>query len=221
MNADDVRRLIDSTLLRPDATPDDVRRLCTEAVAHRFGCVCVNPCYVSLAAKVLEATDVKPSTVVGFPLGANHETVKAAEARRAVDEGAREIDMVMALGWFKAREIAKVRSDVEGVVAAAGARPVKVILETALLDAAAIERACRLVMETGAAFVKTSTGFGPGGATVEAVSLMRRVVGARLGVKASGGIRTAAQARALIEAGADRLGTSAGPAIIAGWDRCG
>ncbi len=209
--------LIDHTLLKPEATAEQIRALCGEARAQRFAGVCVNPSFVSLASAELSAADTAVCTVVGFPLGANHSQVKAAEARRAVADGATELDMVLAIGRLKGGEPSYVEADIAAVVGAAGGALVKVILETGLLEPREIELGCQLAMGAGADFVKTSTGFGPGGATPEAVALMRQVVGEKLGVKAAGGVRDAAAARAMIEAGASRLGTSASLAILSGW----
>jgi len=207
---------IDHTLLRPEATPGDIERLCEEALRYGCAAVCVNPIYVARAAARLAGTPVKVATVVGFPLGASLTAVKVAEAALAISQGAREIDMVLPVGLLKAGEIEAVRADLQAVAAvcrAAGAL-CKVILETALLTAEEKVLAARLAVEAGADFVKTSTGFGPGGATVEDVALLRRTVGPSIGVKAAGGIRTAEQAIAMLEAGADRLGTSATVAIL-------
>ena len=217
LSRDELAGLIDHTLLKPEATPEQIRELCAEARAHGFASVCVNPSYVPMAVAELSEGQTAVSTVVGFPLGANHTAVKAAEARQAVADGATELDMVMAIGRLKGGEAAYVEADIAAVVGAARGGLVKVILETSLLEPAEIELACRLVMAAGAAFVKTSTGFGPGGATLEAVALMRRVVGDKLGVKAAGGVRDAVAARELIQAGASRLGTSASLAILSGW----
>lgn len=207
---------IDHTLLRPEATPGDIDRLCEEALRYGCAAVCVNPVYVARAVARLAGTPVKVATVVGFPLGASLTATKVAEATLALGQGAREIDMVLPIGLLKAGEIHAVRADLQAVVAvchAAGAL-CKVILETALLTAEEKVLAARLAVEAGADFVKTSTGFGPGGATVEDVALLRRAVGPSIGVKAAGGIRTAEQAIAMLEAGADRLGTSATVAIL-------
>lgn len=214
--------LIDHTLLRPAATAAQVEQLCREAHEHGFASVCVNPCHVARARRTLDAlgpSRVQVCTVVGFPLGANVPEIKAAEAARALDDGATELDMVVALYALRAGDDAAVQKDIEGVVRARdGAHLVKVILETALLDEAEIDRACRLAVAAGARFVKTSTGFGPGGATVDAITRMRRVVGPDIGVKASGGIADAATARAMIDAGATRIGASASLAILREWD---
>lgn len=208
---------IDHTLLRPGATRAQIEALCAEAREHGFASVCVQPVRVALARACLRA-QVPVCTVIGFPLGANRATIKAAEARLAVTDGADELDVVIALGALHDGAHAEVVDDLAGVVAAAEGRVVKVILETALLSPEQIDVACGLAVEAGAHFVKTSTGFGPGGATVEAVARMRRAVGPKLGVKASGGVGDAATARAMLAAGATRLGASASLAILAGWD---
>lgn len=207
---------IDHTLLRPEATPVDIDRVCEEALRYGCAAVCVHPIYVARAAARLRGSPVKVATVVGFPLGATLTAVKVAEAELALALGAQEIDMVLAVGLLKDGALEAVRADLQAVVAvchAAGAR-CKVILETALLRPEEKVLAARLAVEAGADFVKTATGFGPGGATVEDVRLLRQAVGPAVGVKASGGIRTAEQAIALVEAGADRLGTSATVAIL-------
>ena len=208
---------IDHTLLRPAATREQVEALCAEARAHRFASVCVQPSRVALAYACLEG-QVPVCTVIGFPLGSNRPAIKAAEARLAVAEGAHELDVVIDLGLLRDGAHAQVVADLAGVVAAAEGRLVKVILETATLEPAEIDVACRLALEAGAGFVKTSTGFGPGGATVAAVERMRRAVGPHIGVKASGGIGDAATARSMLAAGATRLGASASLKILAGWD---
>lgn len=207
---------IDSTLLRPEARPEDVAALCREAIALGVAAVCVNPEYVDLSARMLQGSGVKVATVVGFPLGATTTAVKVYEARQVVEAGADEVDMVLALGRFKAGEDARVEDEIRAVVEGAGGRTVKVILETGLLAPDEIRRACLLVKGAGAHFVKTSTGFGPGGARVEDVSLMRETVGPEMGVKASGGIRDRAAALRMLEAGASRLGTSSARAILEG-----
>lgn len=210
--------LIDHTLLRPDATALDVVRLADQAARHHFAAVCVNGQWVPLAVERLAARGVKIATVVGFPLGASGTAAKVAETRIAVSCGADEMDMVMALGWARAGQWSQVGTEIAEVVAAAEGRLVKVILESAVLSAEEVERAAEVAVAAGAGMVKTSTGFhAAGGATVDAVRLMRRVVGARAGVKASGGVRTTAEARQMLLAGADRLGTSSaamwGPAL--------
>ena len=207
---------IEHTLLRADATVDDIIRLCQEAVEHKFFGVCVNPGYADLAAHLLRGSGVKTVAVIGFPLGATFTAVKVCEAKETVRCRADELDMVMNIGAAKAGIWDAVTADIREVVAAADGRPVKVIIETALLTDEEKRRACRAAVEAGAAFVKTSTGFSGGGATVADVRLMRSVVGDKAGIKAAGGIRTREQALALLEAGAARLGTSAGVSLVAG-----
>ncbi|AWN49038.1 deoxyribose-phosphate aldolase [Methylobacterium terrae] len=206
--------LIDHTLLRADATAAEIRRLCEEALAHRFKAVCVNPVHVGPVAEILAGSDVAPCAVVGFPLGASMPQDKAAEAAGAVARGAAEIDMVIALGALKEGRTDAVRADIAAVRAACAGRVLKVIIETCLLDDAQKRLACTLAAEAGADFVKTSTGFSTGGATVADVALMRATVGDALGVKASGGVRSLEVARALVAAGATRLGTSSGVALV-------
>ncbi len=208
--------MIDHTLLSPDAGGAALKRLCAEAREYGMGHVCVNPRHVSAAAELLRGSGVGVCSVVGFPLGATLPEVKALEARRVVELGACEVDMVVDISALKDGEDFRVVEDISGVVRASSA-PVKAILETGYLSEEEKRRACSLAMEAGAAFVKTSTGFGPGGASVEDIRLMRSVVGDRLGVKASGGIRTFKSALAMIEAGATRIGTSSGPTILDGW----
>ena len=217
LTKEQLAKLIDHTLLKPDATKDDVKRLCEEAKKYGFWSVCVNPTYVSLATDILGDSDVKVCSVVGFPLGANTPEVKALEAERAVDDGASEIDMVINVGALKSRDYESVKEDIRKVVESAKARKdtvVKVIIEAGLLTEDEKVLACRLVKESGADFVKTSTGFNAPGATVNDVKLMRSAVGSDFGVKASGGIRTYRDAAKLVEAGANRIGTSTGVAII-------
>ncbi len=211
-------RVIDHTLLAPDATPEAIERLCAEAARHGFAAVCVNGVHVARCAAALAGTGVAVCSVVGFPLGANAPRVKVFEARAALEDGARELDMVLDLGALQARDDAAVERDVAGVVAearAAGAL-VKAILETGALDDDRKVRACRLAVAAGADFVKTSTGFGARGASVEDVALLRRTVGPSIGIKAAGGVRTAAFARALLAAGATRIGSSASLALVEG-----
>lgn len=208
-----IARFIDHTLLKPDARPEQIEQLCAEAREYGFAAVCVNSCYVPLCRRLLEGSDVKVCTVIGFPLGAMLREVKAAEAVAAVNLGADELDMVMNIGWFKAGADEMVVSDIHRVVDAAQKRPVKVVIETCVLTNEEKERAAGLVVEAGAAFVKTSTGFSTGGATVDDVALLARVAAGRVGVKASGGIRDLATALQMIEAGATRIGTGSGVAI--------
>jgi deoxyribose-phosphate aldolase len=207
---------IDHTLLKPEATAADIARLCSEAMEHKFASVCVNPYWVPLVASHLKGSDVKACSVVGFPLGANSTAIKAAETEAAVRAGAREIDMVINIGELRNGNRDAVRADIQAVVNAAhaGAAIVKVIIETALLNDEQKVIACQLAKEAGAEFVKTSTGFGPGGATVHDVDLMRRTVGPSMGVKASGGIRTLEDFNAMLAAGASRIGTSSGVKIV-------
>ena len=205
---------IDHTLLKADAVTEDIQQLCVEAREHRFYGVCVNGSRVELARHCLEDTDVKIVCVVGFPLGATSSDVKRFETEAAIDDGAHEIDLVLNLGWLKQGNDKFVLRELRDVVEAADERPVKVILETCRLTREEKIRACHLAVESGARFVKTSTGFGAGGATLEDVKLLRETVGPKFGVKASGGIRDAPTALAMIAAGATRLGTSSGVAIV-------
>jgi deoxyribose-phosphate aldolase len=209
--------LIDHTLLKPGATAAEVGQLCLEARDYGFGAVCVNGFWVPRCRDLLRGAGVKVCCVVGFPLGAMTPGAKAFEAQEAVAGGADEIDMVLNLGALKSGDAALVEEDIRGVVAAARGRAVKVILETGLLSGAEKVLACRISRRAGAAFVKTATGFAPGSAATEAdVALMRRTVGPEMGVKASGGIRTRADAQRMIASGANRIGTRSGIAIVTG-----
>jgi deoxyribose-phosphate aldolase len=210
----DLAALIDHTILKPDATAPEVRRMCVEAIRFHFHSVCVNPIFARLVAAELADSGVATCSVVAFPFGATTTVAKAAETRQAVAEGAGEIDMVIAIGALKAGEDDHVRHDVAEVKRACGAALLKVIIETCLLNDEEKVRACRLAQEGGADFVKTSTGYGGGGATVEDVALMRQTVGPTIGVKASGGVRGFAEALAMVQAGATRIGTSSGVAIV-------
>ncbi len=212
---------LDHTLLAPDATAQAVEALCAEAVAYGFKAVCVNPWHVPRVAARLAGELPLPITVAGFPLGASQTAAKAREAGLAVEQGAAEVDMVLNIGALKGGDAQTVRQDVAEVVRACAGRPVKVILETCLLSDAEKELACRLCVEAGAAFVKTSTGFSRSGATEADVALLRRVVGPHVGVKASGGIRTAADLLRMLAAGADRIGASAGVAIVQEFSQAG
>lgn len=205
---------IDHTNLRPDATGKEIESLCAEAVCHGFAAVCINPSRLAMAKRALAGSEVKIAVVVGFPLGATTAEAKAYEARQAVLGGAGEIDMVMNIGALRDGDRRTVEEDIRAVVNASRPAIVKVILETCFLTEAEIAQACRTAVSAGAAFVKTSTGFGPAGASPELVRLMRSVVGKAAGVKASGGIRTYRDALAMIEAGADRIGASAGVRIV-------
>jgi deoxyribose-phosphate aldolase len=212
----DVAGYIDHTLLKPEATRDEIDKLCQEARAFNFASVCVNPTWVKECAYILRGSQVKVCSVVGFPLGATLADVKAYETRRAVFDGANEIDMVINIGALKSGDDATVRRDIGAVVDAAheGCAIVKVIIETALLSDEEKVRACLLAKESGADFVKTSTGFSKGGATVADIELMRRTVGLEVGVKAAGGVKDLASAREMIAAGATRIGASAGVKIV-------
>lgn len=214
--ATSIAQSIDHTLLKPDATRAQIEQLCAEARGLRFASVCVNPTWVPLCAGLLAGSGVAVCTVVGFPLGATLTAVKAFEAQQAIDLGASEVDMVINIGALKSGTHDLVRNDIRAVaeVCHVGAALLKVIIETALLSDEEKIAACRLAEEAGADYVKTSTGFGPGGATAHDVALMRRTVGSRLGVKAAGGIRTLADALQMIAAGATRIGASAGVQII-------
>ena len=212
----DLATYIDHTLLKPAATAADVKTLCTEAREYGFAAVCINPVFVPLAARELSGSPVKVCTVIGFPLGATTSGTKAHEAAEAVGEGATEIDMVLALGATKSGDLDYARDDIEAVVHAAAGNAVKLILETCLLSDEEKVAACRLAVEAGTSFVKTSTGFGGGGATAADIRLMRDAVGPDFGVKASGGIRRREDALAMIEAGATRIGTSSSVAIVMG-----
>lgn len=217
-----IARMIDHTLLKPDATEEQITQLCREAATYCFASVCVNPIWVELCAKLLRRSGVKVCTVIGFPLGATTTAAKAYETRDTIGKGAGEVDMVINVGLIKSRQYSRVREDIRAVVRAT--RPnllVKVILETCLLTDEEKVKACELSVEAGADFVKTSTGFSTGGATVEDISLMRRTVGPEIGVKASGGVRSFEDAEAMVKAGATRLGASAGLKIIKARDAAG
>jgi len=218
MKSEELAKLIDHTLLKPTANFEDIDRLCDEAVKYNFYSVCVNSAFVDYAVKKLLNTPVLVCTTVGFPLGAVHKEAKAYEARKAVSQGASEVDMVINLGLLKSGDYFEVRNDIEGVVSAAKQEnkdaKVKVIIETCFLSESEKVTAAKLCQEANADFVKTSTGFGTGGATVEDVKLLRMLVGNTMGVKASGGIRDLDTTLKMIEAGANRIGTSSGVAII-------
>jgi deoxyribose-phosphate aldolase len=211
----DYRTLIDHTILAPQATKEDVERLCKEAMEYGFHSVCVNSSFVYYCARLLKDSGVAVCTVIGFPLGAMSTAGKTAEAEQAIRDGASELDMVIHIGMIKSGDWEYVKQDISSVVEAAKGRAiVKVILETCLLTDDEKVKACRICEECGADFVKTSTGFSKGGATIEDVALMRRTVGSGMGVKASGGIRSLEDAQAMVKAGAVRLGTSSGVAIM-------
>lgn len=208
--------MIDHTLLKADATRDQIEKICEEAKNYEFASVCVNPTWVNLSSQLLANTNVKVCTVIGFPLGATTSEVKAFETKNAIDNGAQEIDMVINIGALKNKEYDIVRDDIKAVVDAANGTLVKVIIETSLLTDDEKVKACELSVEAGADFVKTSTGFSTGGATSEDVALMRKTVGPDIGVKASGGVRSLEDMKKMVEAGATRIGASSGVAIING-----
>lgn len=214
-SAGDWASLIDHTLLKPEATDEDIKRLCGEAAKYHFASVCVNPTWVRVAACALQGSGVPVCTVIGFPLGATLPDVKAYEARRAIQDGAREVDMVINIGALKSGDDCLVEHDIHTVVEAAHEYSIttKVIIETALLTDDEKVRACQAAKRAGADFVKTSTGFSKGGATVSDILLMRQTVGPDLGVKASGGVKNLEDARAMVEAGATRIGASVGVKI--------
>jgi deoxyribose-phosphate aldolase len=213
---DSLAGLIDHTLLKPQATHEDLRKICTEAKQHRFASVCVNAANVDFCARELAGSGVPIAAVVGFPLGASTPEIKAMETRQAIDSGAAEIDMVLNVGALKDKNYQLILEEIACVVRAARGKLVKVILETSLLNDIEKIAACALSKAAGAHYVKTSTGFGPGGATVEDIALMRLVVGPKLGVKASGGIREQESALRMIQAGATRIGASASVEIVEG-----
>lgn len=217
MDKNTMASMIDHTILKQEASAEQVKKTCLEAAENHFAAVCVNPCYVRLCAKYLKGTGVKVATVAGFPLGATTTAVKAFETREAIENGAEEVDMVINDGFIKSGDWDAVFEDVKAVVDAADKKAVvKVILENCLLTDDEKVKACEIVKAAGADFVKTSTGFSKAGATAEDVALMRKTVGPDMGVKAAGGIRSTEDALKMIEAGANRLGSSAGIQIIAG-----
>ena len=211
----DINSMIDHTLLKPNSSKDEIEQLCNEAIKYQFAAVCVNPYYVSYCKKLLKNTDVKIATVVGFPLGASTKNTKVFETIDAINKGADEIDMVINIAALKDGVYQVVSDEIKDIVKAAHKKVlVKVIIETCLLNDDEKKKACELALEAGADFVKTSTGFSTGGATVEDVKLMKSVVGDKMQVKASGGIRDLEAAKMMIEAGATRLGTSSGVKIV-------
>lgn len=210
-------KYIDHTILNADATEKDIQRICIEAKEYDFKTVCINPGWVDYAAHLLKGTDVGITTVIGFPLGANTSEIKAAEAKQAVEKGVSDVDMVINIGALKNEDYPTVLNDIKAVVNAVdGKAIVKVIIETSLLNKTEKIRVCELAKQAGADFVKTSTGFSTGGATLDDVKLMRATVGPKMGVKASGGVRSYEDAVAMIEAGATRIGASSGIAIVQG-----
>lgn len=212
-----IAKYIDHTLLKPEAQKDQIEKLCSEAKEYGFASVCVNPTWVKLSGELLSGTDVKVCTVIGFPLGATTSETKAFETKNAIENGATEVDMVINIGALKSGNTDLVEQDIRAVVEAAkGKALTKVIIETSLLTEEEKVTACELSVKAGADFVKTSTGFSTGGATVEDIRLMRKVVGPEIGVKASGGVRSAEDAQKMIDAGATRIGASSGIAIVKG-----
>ncbi|MEX2104388.1 MAG: deoxyribose-phosphate aldolase [Bacilli bacterium] len=219
MNKKEVAALIDHTLLKPEATREMIEKLCQEAGQYTFASVCVNPYWVSLCAELLKVTEVKVCTVIGFPLGANSSATKAFETKQAIEDGATEVDMVINIGALKNGDKETVENDIRAVVEAArGKALVKVIIETSLLTEEEKVLACQLSKNAGADFVKTSTGFSTGGATIEDIALMHQTIGPEMGVKASGGVRDAASVQELVKAGATRIGASSGIAIVEGYE---
>lgn len=216
-----VNSYIDHTLLKADANEEQIHALIDEAKEYQFASVCVNPTWVKTAANALKDSSVKVCTVIGFPLGASTTTVKAFEAKDAIANGADEIDMVINIGALRSRNYKLVEDDIKAVVESSGTKLVKVIIETCLLTDDEKVKACQLAKSAGADFVKTSTGFSTGGATIEDIALMRKTVGPDMGVKASGGARTLEAAQAFIKAGANRIGTSSGVAIMKGKESHG
>ena len=211
-----LNKYIDHTLLKPTATKEDIIKLCEEAKEYKFFSVCVNSCYVKLAKKQLKKSDVKVCSVVGFPLGAMSTRAKVFETKRAIKDGADEIDMVINVGWLKSQDYKKVARDIKSVKKVMPKNTLKVILETCYLTDEEITKASELAFKAKADFIKTSTGFGTGGATIEAVKLMKIVAGDQIKIKASGGIRDAKTAQEFVDLGVERLGVSAGIAIVNG-----
>lgn len=213
----EIAKTIDHTLLKAEATKDQIEQLCTEAKEYQFASVCVNPTWVAYASELLKGTGVDVCTVIGFPLGANTPETKAFETTNAIENGATEVDMVINIGALKNGDDSLVERDIQAVVnAAKGKALTKVIIETSLLTEEEKVRACKLAVSAGTDFVKTSTGFSTGGATVDDIALMRKTVGPTIGVKASGGVRSAEDAKNMIDAGATRIGASSGIAIVKG-----
>lgn len=213
----EIAKMIDHTLLKAEATKDQIEQLCAEAKEYQFASVCVNPTWVAYASELLKGTGVDVCTVIGFPLGANTPETKAFETTNAIENGATEVDMVINIGALKNGDDSLVERDIQAVVnAATGKALTKVIIETSLLTEEEKVRACKLAVSAGTDFVKTSTGFSTGGATVDDIALMRKTVGPTIGVKASGGVRSAEDAKNMIDAGATRIGASSGIAIVKG-----
>ncbi len=222
LDAKDLAGMIEHTLLKPETTEKQIAQICQEAREYEFAAVCINPCYVSIAQDYLAQSTVSVCTVIGFPLGAGTFAAKLTETQQALRNGADELDMVLNIGWLKSGFYDKVEAEIREIVQQAKGggtfARVKVILETCLLTAEEKKTACQLAQRAGADFVKTSTGYGAHGATVEDVVLMRQVVGSDMGIKAAGGIKTLSQALAFIQAGANRIGASAGKTIMQQWE---
>ena len=216
----ELNKYFDHTILKPEATEEDVKRVCAEARKYDFASVCINPCYVPLAAKELKGTDVKVCTVIGFPLGANSTKIKALEAKDVVANGAQEVDMVLNVGKVKEGDYDYIAKEVAAVKEACEGRLLKVILETCLLTDEEIALASKAAVKGHADYVKTSTGFSKGGATPHAVKIMREAVGPNIGVKASGGVHNLEEAKAMIEAGASRIGASASVKVMEEYEKC-
>ncbi len=214
MSANTLAKYFDHTILKPSATAAEIKLICEEAISYSFFSVCVNPVHVKAVKTLLAGSEVKVCSVVGFPLGAHTSFIKAMETEQAISDGADEIDMVINVGALKDKKFDFVKNDIQGVVKAAGGKVVKVIIETCLLEDSEIVEACNLARKADAHFVKTSTGFAGGGATAADVALMRKTVGSDLQIKASGGIKTLEDTKQMIDAGADRIGASAGVAIM-------
>lgn len=212
-----INKLIDHTLLKQDATSEQIIKLCSEAKEYDFMSVCINPKFVATAAKELEASDVKVCTVIGFPLGANTKEVKVFEAKNAIENGADELDMVINVSDLKDKNYDTILEEIKAIKDVTGDRILKVILETCLLSDEEIVEACKIALKAGADFVKTSTGFSTGGARAEDVALMKQTVGDRMSVKASGGIRSLDDLNIMVENGASRIGASSGIAIMEGY----
>ena len=222
MENKNIASIIDHTILKADATKEAVEKICKEAIEYKFASVCINPANIALCAELLKGSGVKVCTVIGFPLGANTSEVKAFETKDAIEKGANEVDMVINIGKLKDKDYDYVKKDIEAVVEAAkGKALTKVIIETCLLTDEEKVKACELAKEAGADFVKTSTGFSTGGSTPEDIKLMRETVGPEMGVKASGGVRSLKDAKAVIENGATRIGASASVAICNGQTTSG
>ncbi|MFR5265992.1 deoxyribose-phosphate aldolase [Clostridium sp.] len=222
MENKNIASIIDHTILKADATKEAVEKICKEAIEYKFASVCINPANVALCAELLKDSGIKVCTVIGFPLGANTSEVKAFETKDAIEKGANEVDMVINIGKLKDKDYDYVKKDIEAVVEVAkGKALTKVIIETCLLTDEEKVKACELAKEAGADFVKTSTGFSTGGSTPEDIKLMRETVGPEMGVKASGGVRSLKDAKAVIENGATRIGASASVAICNGQTTSG